>query len=94
MEPWIVAVGLNALMVVFGFGAAYMRLKANSEKISDCQTDMASMEDRLWKRVDGINAREGRHYRNILVALTALSVGGNPKSPIDVIRKMTEEDDK
>ncbi len=92
IQAWVI-IGVNALVVAFGFGAAHMRLKANSVAIAVCQSDMAAVKEKLWQRLDLLTAREGRHYRNTLVALTAVTAGagGNPKSAADIIRDMADD---
>ena len=91
-QAWVI-IGVNALVVAFGFGAAHMRLKSNSAMIAMCQSDLASVKEKLWQRLDLLSSREGRHYRNTLVALTAVTAGaqGNPKSAADIIRDMADD---
>ena len=101
MDDWIIAVGVNAVVVAFGFGGAWFRLKANSDQIAAGQVnsqrrdkETANTKQKLWERFDHLNAREGRHYRNMLVVLTSISacIEKDRSHSMDLIHKMAEED--
>lgn len=94
-EAWVV-IGVNAAVVLFGSGAAYMRLKADGKTISELKKNLQDMKDKLWAKFDELDKREGRHYRKTVVALTALvAVSGNPnpaKTAGAIVREMVEGD--
>jgi hypothetical protein len=95
-EAWVV-IGVNAAVVLFGGGGAYMRLKANSKTISELKGTIQDMKDKLWAKFDELDKREGRHYRRTGIALTALIVStGNPGNPnktaAGIVREMMEGD--
>lgn len=95
VEPHIwVVVFLNIGSLLFFGGVSYARLKTNSKGLEEIKKALADSKGKLWEKLDGLDTREERHYRNTLVALTAITAGANPhglKEAAKVVRKMNEE---